>query len=140
LHSSKLQAKRNTNDSHLAPGGYLEHSEILPVAVSDDNTLPEGSSFDRAGKLAVSCSHKAGKPLEIQAYIKDMITKAGFSDVVEDRYKWPVGDWPADQKLKDIGRWNATRWHLGIEAWSMRFLTLYEGVRFQTSLKQAGCS
>ncbi len=57
-----------------------------------------------------------------------MITDAGFEDVVEVKYKWPLGEWPVDQRLKDIGRWNAQHWLEGMDAWSMRVLTQYMGV------------
>lgn len=58
-----------------------------------------------------------------------MITDAGFVDVVEVKLKWPIGDWPADQRLKEIGRWNAQHWMEGLDAWSMRVLTQYMGVK-----------
>ena len=66
--------------------------------------------------------------MKIQPYIRDWIAKAGFVDVVEEKFKWPVGDWPADQRLKDIGKWNARQWNSGIEGWSMRLLTQCHGV------------
>ncbi|KAL9124912.1 MAG: hypothetical protein Q9217_005805 [Psora testacea] len=113
---------------HLAPGGYLEQAEICPVLESDDSSIPPGSVFEEGGRLALECGVQNGKPMDIQRHIKGWITKAGFVDVVEEKYKWPIGDWPADSRLKDIGRWNATHWNLGIEAWSMRLLTQCHGV------------
>ena len=70
----------------------------------------------------------AGKPMDIQQNIRDWISRAGFVDVVEEKFKWPLGDWPAEGRLKDIGKWNATHWNLGIEAWSIRMLTQQMGV------------
>lgn len=29
----------------------------------------------------------------------------GLEDVREHRAVWPLGDWPRDPKLKDLGRW-----------------------------------
>ena len=57
-----------------------------------------------------------------------MIIKAGFQDVKEVSYKWPIGEWPQDPRLKDIGRWNAHHWSQGIEPWTLRMLTQYMGV------------
>lgn len=31
--------------------------------------------------------------------------KAGFVDIVESQEVWPIGTWPKDKKLKEIGRW-----------------------------------
>ena len=84
--------------------------------------------MSNGGKLATECGLRAGRRLDIQPHIKGWIAKAGFVDVVEERFKWPIGDWPADPKLKEIGKWNATQWNLGIESWSIRLLTQQHGV------------
>lgn len=119
-------------DSHLKPGGYIEHSEINPVTRSDDGTIVDGDTFDYAGKLAVESGVRAGKAMDVQARIKDMIVKAGFADVVEHTYKWPLGDWPSDPRLKEIGAINARHWIEGVEAWTMRLLTQ----NFNVSIEQ----
>lgn len=90
---------------------------------SDDGTKVEGDTFDEAGKLAVQCGVKTGKELDVQPRIRAMISEAGFTDVVEHTYKWPIGDWPSDPRLKDMGAINARHWIEGIEAWTMRLLT-----------------
>ncbi|KAL9098154.1 MAG: hypothetical protein Q9163_006130 [Psora crenata] len=113
--------------SHLAPGGYLEQTEICPVLESDDASIPSGSAFDQGGRLVIECGLYNGKTMDVQRHMKDWITKAGFVDVVEQKYKWPLGDWPADARLKDIGKWNATYCDMGIEAWTMRLLTRCHG-------------
>ena len=96
--------------------------------MSDDDSIPHGSAFQESNALAIECGQRFGKPMAIQNRIKGWITEAGFEDVVEEVFKWPLGDWPADPKLKDIGRWNATLWNLGIEGWSLRLLTQTHGV------------
>lgn len=113
---------------HLAPGGYLEHSETSPVTRSDDGTVGVGDAFDEGGKYAVECGQLVGKPFNIEPHLKDMITEAGFVDVQEIKYKWPIGDWPAEAKLKEIGTWNARHWVEGIEGWTLRMMTQKLGV------------
>ncbi len=61
----------------------------------------------------------------MQEVMKDLITQAGFVDVVETKYKWPIGPWSNDQRLKDLGRWNMNHWENGLEGWTMRFCTKY---------------
>ena len=120
---ARALAEHNHPRSHLKPGGYLEHSEINPVTRSDDGTKVAGDTFDEAGKLAIASGERSGKVLAVQPHIKDMIIEAGFADVVEHTYKWPIGDWPADSRLKEMGALNARHWIEGIEAWTMRSLT-----------------
>lgn len=85
-------------------------------------------AFHSQADLAHEASKRFGKQIDIQPFLKENIEKAGFVDVVEKKYKWPLGDWPADPRLKDIGRWNAQHWIEGIEPWTLRMLTQYLGV------------
>lgn len=119
--------------SHLAPGGYLEHSECNPVMMSDDGTIREGDIFDDGGKRTVECGLISGKRLDIQSEIKNLIVDAGFVEVREHKYKWPLGDWPADPRLKEVGIINARHWNEGIEGWTMRLMTRSYGVSLTSS-------
>ncbi|KAL2041973.1 hypothetical protein N7G274_005161 [Stereocaulon virgatum] len=112
---------------HLAPGGYLEHAEISPILKSDDGSTDIDEAYHHQGRLAIESARNFGKQINIQPHLKDMITKAGFVDVKEVVYKWPLGEWAQDPRLKDIGRWNAHHWTQGIEPWSLRLLTQYMG-------------
>lgn len=82
----------------------------------------------RLTDLAAEASQKSGKNVIMAPLIKNMIKEAGFVDVVEKRYKWPIGEWPVDRKLKEIGRWNLKDWLEGLEAWTLRLLTQHCGV------------
>ncbi|KAJ9621960.1 hypothetical protein H2203_006841 [Taxawa tesnikishii (nom. ined.)] len=53
----------------------------------------------------------------------DLIRSAGFVDVVERVYKWPIGPWSADPKLKELGRWNLLNWEEGMEGWLLAVYT-----------------
>ena len=114
--------------SHLAPGGYLEHAEISPVLKSDDGSIDMDEAYHHQGRLAIEASERFGKQINIQPHLKDMIIQAGFEDVKEFAYKWPIGEWPQDPRLKDIGGWNARHWMEGLETWTLRLLTQYMGV------------
>lgn len=114
--------------SHLSPGGYIEQAELSPVPKSDDGSIGEDGMWDEWGKLAVESGVRFGKTMQIQEMMKDLIEEAGFVDVVEKKYKWPIGAWSNDQKLKDIGRWNMHHWKEGLEGWTMALLTRVMGV------------
>ncbi|KAI4216520.1 MAG: hypothetical protein LQ351_001009 [Letrouitia transgressa] len=112
---------------HLKPGGYLEQAEISPILKSDDGSITPGDYFDECGQLAVRCGEAFGKSLLVQQFMRDEIERAGFVEVVEEKYKWPIGAWSTDAKLKELGRWNLNHWEQGLEGWIMRFFTRYLG-------------
>ena len=85
-------------------------------------------AYHHQGRLAIEAAERFGKQINIQPHLKDMIIQAGFEDVKEFTYKWPIGEWPQDSRLKDIGGWNARHWMEGLETWTLRLLTQYMGV------------
>ncbi|KAL8801030.1 MAG: hypothetical protein Q9200_007069 [Gallowayella weberi] len=123
---------------HLAPGGYIEQAEINPVAKSDDGSVTPGDLYDQCGKLAISAGNAFGKSLMIEESMQDDIARAGFIEVVKVKYKWPVGAWSNDQRLKELGRWNLIHWNQGMEGWTMRFLTKHLGVSSPLIYSSAG--
>ncbi|KAL8649709.1 MAG: hypothetical protein Q9226_005464 [Calogaya cf. arnoldii] len=121
-------------DCHLAPGGYIEQVEVNPAPKSDDGSITPGDPFDECGKLAVLAGKSFGKSLMIEEFMHEEIARAGFTDVVRIRYKWPIGAWSNDPRLKELGRWILVHWNEGLEGWVLRFFTkhmgwTYEGVK-----------
>lgn len=53
------------------------------------------------------------------------IRKTGFVDVHERVYKWPIGPWPKDERIKEAGVVNYQHWMSGVEGWCMWLLTNY---------------
>ena len=92
--------------------------------------------WETQGDLAVACGDAFGKTMVQMIYMKDQITAAGFVDVTEIRFKWPVGPWSNDQKLKDLGRWNMHMWEQGLEGWTLALLTRYMHVSFTLQLQE----
>ncbi|KAI9830533.1 MAG: hypothetical protein M1819_005491 [Sarea resinae] len=103
--------------SHLKPGGYIEQAEFSVIAKSDDDTLSPGSALDEWGKFSVRAGEISGRSFQVGEQMQDWIKEAGFVDVVEQRYKWPIGSWSSDPKLKELGRWNLVHWEEGMEGW-----------------------
>lgn len=60
-----------------------------------------------------------------------LIQEAGFVDVVEKKFKWPVGPWSSDPKLKELGRWNLLNWEEGMEGWAMALYTRQLGWSYE---------
>lgn len=126
---------------HTKPGGYLEVMEHSVWPVSDDGTVNDQSFFTTWGRTAVEMGERTGKSFTIWKESKSQMEGAGFVDVVEKRFKWPMNEWPSPdfrtngndggkswQSLRDLGRWNQLRLYYGVEGFMLRLLTSTGGV------------
>ncbi|KAI4136668.1 MAG: hypothetical protein LQ341_005506, partial [Variospora aurantia] len=113
---------------HLTPGGYIEQAELNPVLKSDDGSIVPGDVLDQCGTLAVQAGISLGSSLEVEKSMQDDIARAGFTEVVKTTYKWPVGAWSNDPRLKELGKWNLLHWQQGLESWTLRSFTKRMGV------------
>ncbi|KAM0720334.1 hypothetical protein Q7P37_004470 [Cladosporium fusiforme] len=94
-------------------GGWLEQ---LEWSVHLRN--PDGTLFSQQwSQYAVSYGARTGRTWEIAENMAGLMQEAGFVDVAEKRFKWPVGSWSSDVRLQEIGKWNLKRWDEGIEDW-----------------------
>jgi hypothetical protein len=57
--------------------------------------------------------------------MQDAFRNAGFVDIHQKEYKWPIGPWPRDQKYKEAGTVNYQHWMSGMEGWAMWLLTKF---------------
>ena len=48
---------------------------------------------------------------------------AGFINIQETIYKWPLNSWPKGKKDKLLGRWGNADFSEGLQGFSMAFLT-----------------
>jgi len=112
---------------HLKPGAYLEQAELSVTPHSVSGAFPPDSQWIESGELAVLCGEKFGKTLQIKEKMKNFIEEAGFVDVVEKKFIWPIGGWADDKAMKDLGRWNLHHWEEGLEGWTMALLTRVMG-------------
>jgi hypothetical protein len=127
--------------THTKPGGYIEIMEHSVVPVSDDGTAPDHCFLALWGKTAIETGEMIGKSFAIWKESKERMERAGFVDIVEVRYKWPMNDWPSPelrtngndggkswQKLRELGIWNQLRMYYGVEGYMLRLLTTIRGV------------
>lgn len=111
------------------PGGWVEIAEHSVVPVSDDGTVTPDCVFSKWGRKILEVGEKSGNSFTIWNESKERLQRAGFVDVVEKRYKWPMSGWSKDKKLKELGMWNQLRVYNGLEDFALRLLTTYGGVR-----------
>ncbi len=67
-----------------------------------------------------------------------MLRDAGFEDVHEELFTWPLNTWPRDKHLKDLGLWSRENIFDSIEAWSIVPFTQFLGMSLvETHVVQA---
>lgn len=109
---------------HLKPGGKMEIAEGRANFFCDDSSWPEDSytrqwlnEFQRIGNAA-------NLQFDVIPSMPDMMEKAGFQNVQLQEHIVPVGTWPKDKTLKEIGRWFRLQFlESGLEAYSMALFT-----------------
>ena len=112
---------------HLKPGGWYEQAEISVEPLSQDGSI-KGTPLEQWGPLCFEASDKFGKTLRIAHEMEERMKAAGFVNVKYQKRVWPLGTWPKDKKLKEIGSYNRMAWEEGMEGWIMYLFTRYLGV------------
>jgi hypothetical protein len=54
--------------------------------------------------LLLEASEKLGASLNSGRQYKQQMIDAGFEDVVQVEFKWPISSWPRDAKYKEVGK------------------------------------
>jgi hypothetical protein len=90
---------------------------------SEDGSVTEDHFMAQWSKTLLKAADQLGKTFAIYDFNRQMITEAGFVDVVEKRFKVPVGMWPSDPKMKELGQWNMLFCLEGLESWSLYLLS-----------------
>ncbi|KAJ6178219.1 hypothetical protein N7519_008680 [Penicillium mononematosum] len=109
----------------LTPGGWIEQVELDVRVYSDDGSLKEDSTLATWGDNFIGCSERAGRSLLTQETMRGAMEKAGFVDVQEKLYKIPLGPWPKDKVLKEVGQLQYAHWLAALEGWAMWLLTKF---------------
>lgn len=91
---------------HLNPGGWIELADIVFPIESDDGTVPPDSAIKRWGDLSLEASKVLKRPLDSAKLYKEQLASAGFTNIVETKYKWPQTSWPKERKYKEMGMWS----------------------------------
>ena len=111
--------------SNLEPGGWIEHWDGDPRVNCDDGSLPPDSSIAAFGKATWDAAENWGHSLDTCYTMRSVMEKVGFIDVHEKARKLPIGPWPRDPTLKEVGRLHHYQWMTGMEGWAMFLLTKY---------------
>lgn len=124
LNSKRSQLSLHTH-RNIRPGGWIEHLGPSMYVECDDGSVPPDNILFGFGDLISRAANKMGRPINIYQTFRGSIEKAGFVDIQEKVYKWPIGPWPRDKVLKEIGALNFHHWSNGLEGYIMFVLTRF---------------
>ncbi|KAI2638000.1 S-adenosyl-L-methionine-dependent methyltransferase [Hypomontagnella submonticulosa] len=90
------------------PGGWVQSCEVDVEIRCDDGSVHADSAFEMFWNMLYSnAGRKLGvtfRPLDDDVQGK-AFRAAGFQEIQERDYKFPVGGWPADRRLAEIGQY-----------------------------------
>ncbi|KAI9711588.1 MAG: hypothetical protein M1820_002153 [Bogoriella megaspora] len=117
----------------LKPGGWVEIVEHSVWPVSDDPRVGPDHFYNTWGTTVEGLGERWGKTFRIWRQSRDKVVEAGFTEVVERRFKWPIGGWHHDPKMREVGMWNQLRMMDGVEGFMLRLLTGPGGMSIHTA-------
>lgn len=103
---------------HLKPGGWLEFQESDNDMYSEDGSLTPDNSMVRMMNGLMEAGQKIGRTLNPAPQMKGWVEDAGFTNVNQQRFKLPIGSWPKDARLKEIGTLMRANFVDGVEAFT----------------------
>ena len=104
--------------THLKPGGWVEFQESANTLYSEDGSLrPDNMMVKMMDGLMEACD-KIGRTMDPAPSMRKWTEEAGFVKVQEQRFKLPIGPWPRDPRLKEIGTLMRVNFVEGVEAFT----------------------
>ncbi|KAH0612942.1 uncharacterized protein H6S33_009322, partial [Morchella sextelata] len=114
----------------LKPGGWFESVETtIGFYIDDDEGQPtaigSSTSISQWCRLGIEASERAGRPFDITDKLKGWMEDALFINVEENIFKVPIGSWPKDHKMKNIGRYNLLNLLEALEGFTLALFTRF---------------
>ncbi|KAI1384779.1 S-adenosyl-L-methionine-dependent methyltransferase [Hypoxylon trugodes] len=105
-----------------APGGWVQSCECDIAMNSDDDTIrPESVIKTFWNPLWKELPEKLGVSFQVveEGLQNKGFEEAGFVDITEVNYKLPIGGWPLDRKLAEIGQLTLLTLNNDIEGYTL---------------------
>ncbi|KAL2005345.1 hypothetical protein VTN00DRAFT_2556 [Thermoascus crustaceus] len=103
---------------HLKSGGYFEFQSAEGDLFPNDETGYKAKHTLQLAAQVREASAKFGKSFMKIHEWKKMMEKVGFVDVRKVEYKLPIGRWPKDPKLKEIGKYQQVQQIQAVDAYA----------------------
>ncbi|KAK2047226.1 hypothetical protein LZ31DRAFT_611000 [Colletotrichum somersetense] len=92
--------------AHTRPNGWIEIKEMDIEFRSQSKELPGDHIFRRWYTSLIAAATRLDKEAEAarSGAITRAMAQAGYVDIIEKKWRIPIGGWSADPKLKHIGQ------------------------------------
>lgn len=107
---------------NLRPGGWAELNNYDCMIYADDGTMPKDSATHRWAVDNLALIDSTGKISSPGPHLEKWAREAGFVNIAVTKIKVPIGPWPKDPALKEIGKCNLIMTTEGLEAFSLKVL------------------
>ncbi len=88
-----------------------------------DEKKPTESALYKWNQMCLEGGAKNGRPWIHPQYYKKYLEEAGFEDVVERRFYWPIGPWAKGKYYQTLGRCTQEVLLTGLDAISFRVIS-----------------
>lgn len=109
--------------THLKPGGWIELGCTVTQSQSDDGSLQLAPALIEVKRLLLDISERMGSSVLAPFQWKRQLDDLGFLNVTEIVRKIPLGPWPKDRVLKEIGALEMANVRVAMEAMLLRGFT-----------------
>ncbi|KAK0636120.1 S-adenosyl-L-methionine-dependent methyltransferase [Bombardia bombarda] len=107
--------------SALTPGGYLEFQDgVFPIEYASEP--PPDCPLAKWNQLLIEGSAVIGRKWNNVVNYKRWLEEAGFEDVVERHYYWPLNPWAKGRYYKTIGTFATEDLLNGLEGLSLKVI------------------
>ncbi|TWU79103.1 hypothetical protein ED733_008740 [Metarhizium rileyi] len=91
----------------LKPGGWVELQEFSTTLTSADGSTgahqPPDHAFSQLALALGEACCRTGRMLDPSPFLRGWGRDAGFTTIEQQVFKVPIGNWPKDQRSKEIG-------------------------------------
>ncbi|PGG97149.1 hypothetical protein AJ79_09330 [Helicocarpus griseus UAMH5409] len=110
----------------LKPGGWVEFQDADGNLYSEDGSLEKMEHKHKGQEmieLLDEVCKKHNRVLHPGPGLKKWVEDAGFINVKEEVHNFPIGLWPKDKTMKEIGAFMAIQYTEGVEAFTIQPFT-----------------
>ncbi|KAH0538562.1 hypothetical protein FGG08_004850 [Glutinoglossum americanum] len=127
IHSRYLACAISDWPRNTKPGGWVEFQDFDFKYYSVDGSLKDDMPLTKWDNLMIEASIASGREGCPGPRLKGFIEDAGFENVTEEVFPFPIGMWPKDKKLKEMGAYNLFQRLEGLEGITLGLFTRFLG-------------
>jgi hypothetical protein len=108
--------------SCLKTGGTVELVDMDWNYTSDDGSVTEANSLKLFVEDITEAASSVGISLKIADEFFNLLEAAGFANIEKETFKLPMGPWPKDKRLKEVGLFHREQFLQGLHGIALGLL------------------